>query len=123
LNNISGIIFVEDGGSNGKTRRRTRFEGQDLVAGFHLPRSPASSEAWQGYQINRTVARELATVERSKILRGEAGTGGKKRKDISFERAAEEFLKWAEANKRPKTVASYNDCVKQLRNSFGGEKN
>jgi hypothetical protein len=52
---------------NGKTRRWTSFEG------------------FQGKNINRTVAGELAAIERSKILRGEAGIGGKKRKDITFE--------------------------------------
>jgi hypothetical protein len=46
-----------------------------------------------GKSINKTVAGELAAVERSKILRGEAGIGGKKRKDITFEKASEEFLK------------------------------
>jgi integrase len=75
-----------------------------------------------GKGINRTVARELAAVERSKVLRGQAGIGGKKRKDISFENAKEEFLKWAKANKRPKTVSSYNDCIKQLEKSFKGKR-
>jgi integrase len=90
------------------------------VAGFHLPGSPASGEA--GKDINRTVAWELAAVERSKILRGEAGIGGKKRKDISFEKAGEEFLKWAEANKRPGTVQFYRYCLKGLEGSFAGKK-
>jgi len=40
-----------------------------------------------GKDINKTVARELA-AERSKILRAEAGIGGKKRKDITFEKAS-----------------------------------
>jgi len=48
-----------------------------------------------GKNVSRTVARELAAVERAKILKGEAGIGGKGRKDISFDKAVEEFIKWA----------------------------
>ena len=40
-------------------------------------------------------------------LKHEAGIGGRRRKDISFDKAAEEFLKWAEANHRPKSVQNY----------------
>src|SRR5262245_50542990 len=75
-----------------------------------------------GRNVSRTVARALAAVERAKILKAEVGIGGMKRKDISFEKATEEFLKWAVANKRPKTVSSYRDCVKQLQKSFQGKK-
>jgi hypothetical protein len=60
-----------------------------------------------GKNISRTVAGEIATVERGKILRGEAGIGGRKRKDISFEKAKEEFLTWAKADKRPGTAEFY----------------
>src|SRR5262245_33750340 len=75
-----------------------------------------------GKNVSRTVAGELAAVERAKILKGEVGIGGRKRKDITFEKAAEEFMKWAVANKRLKTVLSYRDCVKQLQKSFQGRK-
>ena len=44
-----------------------------------------------GANISRTVAKELASVKRSGILKGEAGIG-KKRKDLSFEKASELFL-------------------------------
>src|SRR5690349_13723759 len=63
-----------------------------------------------GSSISRTVAREIAAVKRGAILRGEAGIGAKKRKDISFEKAVEEFMKWVEANKRPRTVKFYHWC-------------
>ena len=53
-----------------------------------------------GKGINRTVARELAAVKRAAILKGEAGIGGPKRKDLPFTEAADKFLEWAEANKR-----------------------
>jgi site-specific recombinase XerD len=74
-----------------------------------------------GREISKTVARELAAVQRAKVLKGEAGIGRRKCKDIAFDKASEEFLKWAEANKRPKTVSSYRDCIKQLKKSFGGK--
>jgi len=74
-----------------------------------------------GKDINRTVARELAAVERSKVLRGEAGIGGKRRKDISFENATEEFLKWAKANHRPRTVINYRGYLEPLKKSFKGK--
>ncbi len=37
-----------------------------------------------GRNINRTVAGELASVQRAAILKGEAGIGGPKRKDIAL---------------------------------------
>jgi integrase len=72
-----------------------------------------------GSQINRTVARELAAVQRAAILRGEAGIG-RRPKDLAFEKAAEEFLAWARVNKRSNTVRSYQRCVDRLKESFGG---
>ena len=75
-----------------------------------------------GKGISRTVAGEIARVKRGKILTGEAGIGGPKRKDILFDTAAEEFLKWAETNKRPKTVRSYRQCIAQLKRSFAGKR-
>ena len=74
-----------------------------------------------GRGISRTVARELAAVERSKVLRGEAGIAARKRKDISFAKAAEEFLKWAEANRKPRTAGFYRDCLQALGKSFHGK--
>lgn len=44
-----------------------------------------------GKGITRGVALELASIERAKILRNEAGIDRKK-KDISFEDAAKEFI-------------------------------
>ena len=75
-----------------------------------------------GKGISRTVAGELAAVKRAGILKGEAGIGGPKRKDIAFDAAADEFLKWARANKRLNTVKSYQQCVVQLRRSFSGRR-
>jgi Phage integrase, N-terminal SAM-like domain len=64
----------------------------------------------------------LATVERAKILKGEAGIGEKKRADILFDDAVNEFLKWAESNKKPKTLKTYRVETKQLLNTFKGKK-
>lgn len=57
-----------------------------------------------GKNISKTTARELATIRRSEIIKGAAGV--KKKHDITLENAAEEFLKWAEANRKPRTAAS-----------------
>ena len=55
-----------------------------------------------GKGISRSVVAELAQVKRAAILRGEVGIGRKKR-DITFEKAAELFLNWAKEGKRPHT--------------------
>ena len=73
-----------------------------------------------GKGINRTVALELAGVERAKILRNEAGIG-KKRKDYPFDSAKADFLAWANANKRPKTAAGYKSCLGTLGEFFEGK--
>ena len=71
-----------------------------------------------GKGINRKVALELATAKRAAILRGEAGIA-RKRKDMPFEKAADEFLAWARANKRPRTAKTYMSLLNQLRGYFG----
>lgn len=73
-----------------------------------------------GKGISRTVALELASIERAKILKGEAGIGRKK-KDIAFDDAAAEFITWAKANKRPKTAEGYESIVNRLKEFFGGK--
>jgi integrase len=74
-----------------------------------------------GKDINRTVAGELARVQRAAVLKGEAGIG-RKRADISFDRAKGEFLAWAAANKRPRTVRTYRQCLEALAQSFDGKR-
>src|SRR5438128_1254342 len=74
-----------------------------------------------GKNIKRAVAVEFASLERAKILRGEAGIGQKKRPDMPFERAADEFLAWVKANKRANTHTSYQQCLAQLKTSFVGK--
>ena len=73
-----------------------------------------------GKNISKTVAGELASVKRAAILRGEAGIG-KKRRDITYERAKEAFVNWAKASKRPRTVGTYTQCLDHLAKSFAGK--
>lgn len=68
----------------------------------------------------KTVAHELAGIKRGDILKGEAGIT-QKRANLSFDKAAENFLTWVKANKRPKTITSYGYCIGQLKRSFGGK--
>ena len=74
-----------------------------------------------GKGVSRSVAAELAQVKRTAILRGEVGIGRKK-KDITFEAAAELFLNWAKEGKRPHTQKCYSSCIENLKESFSGKK-
>jgi len=74
-----------------------------------------------GKGISRTVAKELASVERGAILKAEAGIG-KKKKDCRFEKARAEFEKWALSNKRPRTYRTYTQCLNHLARSFNGKQ-
>ena len=75
-----------------------------------------------GGNLKRSVAMELAGVQRSRILRGEIGIGPKKKQDLSFESAKEEFLKWAETNKKTNTVRCYRQLLASLETSFKGKR-
>jgi integrase len=71
-----------------------------------------------GKGIKRTVVEEWGIIARSKILKGEAGIG-KKKKDLPFKEARDEFEAWAEANKKPSAVNAYKECLRRLAESFG----
>ena len=71
-------------------------------------------------RVSRTVAAELEAIQRAKILKGEVGIG-KKRKDLLYDEARDEFLKWARANKKSRTVTFYESCFNRLNQSFKGE--
>src|SRR2546426_5147985 len=75
-----------------------------------------------GRNISRTVAGEIAKVKRGAILKGEAGIGGPRRADLTFDKAAEEFLAWSEANKRPRTQRTYGQCAARLKLAFDGKR-
>jgi len=75
-----------------------------------------------GRNINRTVARELASVERARILKGEAGIGLRKRRDILFDDAVKLFLEWAAANKKAKTFSVYTGETRRLATAFNGKR-
>src|SRR5262245_12405071 len=64
-----------------------------------------------GRGITRQVASELATIERGKILRGDAGIG-KKRRDVTFDEARRKFEDWAKADKKLNTIRSYTACLR-----------
>jgi hypothetical protein len=54
--------------------------------------------------------------------RAEIGIGGPKRKDLTLDQAAEEFLAWAKANKRPRTQRTYGQCIARLQRAFTGKR-
>lgn len=74
-----------------------------------------------GTNISRTVAKELASVTRSGILKGEAGIG-KKQKDLSFDDARTKFEAWATASKKSGTAQAYKECLRRLAESFSGSR-
>jgi hypothetical protein len=69
-----------------------------------------------GKNISKNAARELSTIKRSEIIKVVAGV--KRKRNITLEKAAEEFLKWAEANRKPTMLESHKECVKELLKSF-----
>lgn len=73
-----------------------------------------------GTNISRTVAKELASVKRCGILKGEAGIG-KKRKDCSFDKAKAAYLVWMKTSTRPSTQRVYRQQLDQLSQSFEGK--
>lgn len=74
-----------------------------------------------GKNISRTVAGELARVQRGAVLKGEAGIG-RKHADLTFDQAKVEFLKWAAASKRPRTLRTYTQCLEALAKTFSGRR-
>ena len=76
-----------------------------------------------GKNISRTVAGELARVERAAILKGEAGIGGPKLKDPLFDDAVREFVAWALTNRKARTAADYEDLLRRLKTGpFAGRR-
>jgi integrase len=74
-----------------------------------------------GKDVTRSVARDLARVKRTAILKGEAGIG-RKRKDLTLEDAAKKFQEWADINKRPRTAAFYDQCLANVQAAFPGKR-
>jgi site-specific recombinase XerD len=74
-----------------------------------------------GSHINRTIAKELAQVERGKVLRGEAGIG-RQRKDVSFKGARKRFEEWLRANRKAHTADSYAECLDRLAKTFESKR-
>jgi integrase len=74
-----------------------------------------------GKGITRSVALELAQVQRSAILKGELGIG-KKAKDLPFDEARKKFEQWADATKKAGTAQAYKECLHRLVESFSGTR-
>lgn len=76
-----------------------------------------------GRNISKTAAREIASVKRAAILKGEAGIG-RKRRDLPFDQAKEAFVAWARTNLKPRTAVSYAECLTRLSESalFAGKR-
>jgi integrase len=74
-----------------------------------------------GTNISRTVAKELASVKRGAVLKGEAGIG-KKRKDCTFDKAKAAYLIWMQTNCRPRTQRVYRQALDRLAQSFEGKR-
>lgn len=73
-----------------------------------------------GRNISKKVAREIAVRIRAEIVSGNFGFG-KKVKHITFDEARDKFEAWAEANKKPQSVRSYKEALRQLAASFSGK--
>jgi len=74
-----------------------------------------------GKNISRSIALELAQVQRGAILKGELGIG-KKAKDLTFDDAQKKFQLWATASKKTGTARAYEECLRRLAESFGGKR-
>ena len=74
-----------------------------------------------GKGITRSVALEIAQVQRGAILRGESGIG-KMKKDLPFDEARKKFEAWAVANKKRGTAGAYRECLRRLAESFSGKR-
>jgi hypothetical protein len=101
---------------HGTSRWRTISPWKSLVSG--LPHWRQRHIVKLDKNISRSVAGELASVKRAAILKAEAGVGTKKKKDVLFEAAQEEFLKWGETNKKPRTVRSYRHISRNSPSRF-----
>jgi len=76
-----------------------------------------------GKNISRTVAGELARVERAAVLKREAGIGGPQRKDPLFDDAVKEFVAWAQTNRKARTAADYEELLERLKTGpFAGRR-
>lgn len=75
-----------------------------------------------GRGIAHSVALELATLERGKSFRGEAGIGVKSKKDLTFDEAKRKFIDWVKSDKKPNTTRTYDACLDYLSEEFNGKR-
>lgn len=94
----------------------------DPAASYRVTRTfrPAGGPADRG---RRVVGMTTATKSRAPSVAPTRKTGRRRNPaDPHFEQATAEFLQWAQANKRPKTVRSYRQCLARLAQSFAGKR-
>lgn len=70
--------------------------------------------------VPRSVALELATDYKAKVLRGEAGILQKK-KDLTYEKAKADFLEAVKGRIRDNTYRSYETCLDSMTDHFKGK--
>ncbi len=75
-----------------------------------------------GRNINRTAAREIASVKRAGILKGEAGITAKAPADLPIEKAVDLFLERNASNLKPLTRLRYKSSLKRIASNFSGQK-
>lgn len=90
-------------GSRGAWIWDVEIDGQRVVRSFDA-------------ELTRTQARKLASIERANILLGKAGM--RKKKDISFEDAADLFLEHSKQNPKWRTVRYHKQCIAKLKEEF-----
>ena len=73
-----------------------------------------------GKDINRTVAREIATVKRAEILKGEAGISTKAPADLPLDKAVSLYLETSTL--KPLTQRRYGSSLRRLAAHFAGKK-
>ena len=63
-----------------------------------------------------------AQVQRAAILKGDAGIGTTRKKDLTFDEARRKFEDWPKSDKKPNTVRSYSACLDYLSYEFSGKR-
>lgn len=97
----------------GKDGKRTAWIFDVWIDGERFYRSFDAS-------LSRTEARKLATVERSNYVQGKAGI--RKRRDISFDDAADLFLEHSRTNPKHRTIRYHEQTIAKLREGFSGKR-
>lgn len=71
-------------------------------------------------ELTRKQAQKLASIERGNIILGKAGI--RKKRDISFDQAADLFLEHSAQNPKWRTVRYHKQCIAKLTEEFSGKR-